>query len=45
MDTLADFLAKHFTLLGVDFQNWMPIVVGAFAVYILYLWKTGKISS
>ena len=38
-----DFLAKHFTFLGLDFQVWMPIVIGVFVLYILYLWKTDKL--
>ena len=38
-----DLLVKHFTILGVDFQYWMAIVIGAFAVYILYLWKTDQL--
>jgi hypothetical protein len=28
----VDFLAEHFTLFGVDFQWWMPIVGGACAI-------------
>jgi hypothetical protein len=43
MDQLGKFLAGHFTFLGFDFQNWMPIVIGAFAIYIAYLWKTGEL--
>jgi len=38
------FLAGHFTLFGVDFQYWMPIFVGAVAIYIIYLWKTGRLN-
>ena len=26
-----DFLVKHFIVLGVDFQYWMPLVIGACA--------------
>jgi hypothetical protein len=38
-----DFLAEHFTFLGVEFQYWMPIVVGAAAIYLFYMWKTGRL--
>jgi len=36
-----DFLVQPFTFLGIEFPPGMVIVVGALAVYILYLWKTG----
>jgi hypothetical protein len=36
-----DFLIERFTVLGVEFQYWMPIVGAALAVYLAYLWKTG----
>jgi hypothetical protein len=36
-----DFLAEHFTYLGVTFQYWMPIVVGGVALYLLWLWRFG----
>jgi hypothetical protein len=39
---LMDFLVKHFTFLGIDFQWWMPIVGGALALYVLWLWWTGQ---
>ena len=29
-----EFLARHFTFLGLDFQIWMPIVLGAFLIYL-----------
>jgi hypothetical protein len=38
----VDFLAQHFTLLGIEFQWWMPIVGGACALYVLWLWATGQ---
>jgi hypothetical protein len=41
---LFKFLAGHFTLFGVDFQYWMPTFVGAVAIYIIYLWKTGQLN-
>jgi hypothetical protein len=37
-----DFLAKHFTFLGIDLQWWMPIVAGAVAIYVAWLWWTGQ---
>jgi hypothetical protein len=37
-----EFLAGHFIFWGLDFQNWMPIVVGVFLIYIVYLWKTDR---
>jgi hypothetical protein len=41
-DGAMDFFAKHFVVFGIDFQVWMPIVVGALAIYVLYLWKTDQ---
>jgi hypothetical protein len=38
-----DFLAEHFAFLGVDFQIWMPIVLGALTIYVIYLWKSGQL--
>jgi hypothetical protein len=38
------FLAEHFTVLGVTFQRWMPIIVGAVAIYVAWLWCTGRLS-
>jgi hypothetical protein len=40
-----DFLIRHFTFLGFDFQYWMPIVIGLSVIYIVWLWKTGQISN
>jgi hypothetical protein len=33
------FLIEHFTFLGFEIQNWMLIVVGVIAVFILFIWK------
>jgi hypothetical protein len=33
-------LAQRFSLLGIHFQYWMPLVTGLAAAYIVYLWKT-----
>ena len=41
--TQMEFLAERFTVFGITFQLWMPIFVGAGAVYILYLWKRGQL--
>ena len=42
--TQMEFLAERFAVFGITFQFWMPIVVGAVAVYILYLWKRGQLN-
>ena len=34
------FLIEHFSILGFEVQNWMLIVVGLIAAYILFVWKT-----
>ena len=34
-------LTEHFTFLGFEGQNWMPVVVGLIAVFIFFVWKTG----
>jgi hypothetical protein len=39
-----DFLVEHFTFLGFDFQWWMPIIVGAVAIYVAWLWSTERLS-
>jgi hypothetical protein len=36
-----DFLIERFTFVGVEFQIWMPIVVGALAAYLVFVLKTG----
>jgi hypothetical protein len=41
-DARMDFLTAHFTLLGVDFQYWMPVAIVALMLYIFYLWRSGK---
>jgi hypothetical protein len=38
-----DFLAEHFPVLGIDFQWWMPIIVAAVAVYVVWLCCTGRL--
>ena len=40
MVSTMDFLVETFTFLGFEFQNWMPIYVGALAVVFtgLYFW-------
>ena len=34
------FLIEHFTVLGFEIQNWMLIVVGVIAAYVLFVLKT-----
>jgi hypothetical protein len=36
-----EFLAEHFTFFGFDFQVWMPVFIGACAIYLAWVWKTG----
>jgi hypothetical protein len=36
----VQFLIEHFTVLGVEVQNWMIIVAGMIAAFILFVWKT-----
>jgi hypothetical protein len=38
----VQFLVKHFTFLGFEGQNWMLIVAGGIAVYLLFVWKSGN---
>jgi hypothetical protein len=38
----VDFLVEHFTVLGFDFQYWMPIMAGPLALYAAYLWMFGN---
>jgi hypothetical protein len=36
----VQFLVEHFTFLGFEVQNWMLIVVGLIAAYVLFVWAT-----
>jgi hypothetical protein len=36
----VQFLIQSFTVLGFEVQNWMLIMVGLIAAYILFVWKT-----
>jgi hypothetical protein len=36
----VQFLIEHFTVLGFEVQNWMLIVVGMIAAFVLFVWKT-----
>jgi hypothetical protein len=36
----VQFLIEHFTVLGFEIQNWMLIVLGMIAAFILFVWKT-----
>jgi hypothetical protein len=40
----VDFLTQHFSLLGLHLQWWMPIVTGACAIYVMWLWLSGQLS-
>jgi hypothetical protein len=42
--TRMEFLAESFAVFGITFQVWMPIIVGAGALYVLYLWKRGQLN-
>jgi hypothetical protein len=35
---MGDWLAEHFTLLGVPFQNWMVVAVAIILVSALVAW-------
>jgi hypothetical protein len=39
-----EFLAERFTAFGITFQFWMPIFVGAAALYSLCLWRRGQLN-
>jgi hypothetical protein len=43
-ETPVDFLTHHFSLLGLDLQWWMPIITGACAIYVTWLWLSGQFS-
>jgi hypothetical protein len=43
-ETPVDFLTHHFSLFGLELQWWMPIVTGACAIYVMWLWLTGQFS-
>ena len=34
MSTCLQFFTQDFTLLGMTFQNWMPVVTGIFIVWV-----------
>jgi hypothetical protein len=37
---VPQFLIEHFTILGFEIQNWMLIMVGVTAAFILFVWRT-----
>ena len=37
-----EFLARHFTFFGLDFQIWMLLIIGVLVTYVGYLWKTDR---
>jgi hypothetical protein len=42
VDPLYKFLVGQFTFLGFDFSKLDAHMLGAVAVYVVYLWKTGR---
>jgi hypothetical protein len=36
----VQFLIEHFTILGFEVQNWMLIVIGLVAAFVIFVWKT-----
>lgn len=40
MEVEPTFLLKHFTLLGLEFQQWMALLVAIFLIEAAYLWLT-----
>ena len=38
------WLIAYSELLGVRFQNWMPVMAGVVAVEVLYLWLRERLS-
>ena len=34
------FLVERFTFLGIEGQNWMLILIGVIAVFLIFVWKT-----
>jgi len=36
----VDFLVQKFSLLGIEGQNWMPIVVFFVAAFAFFAWRT-----
>jgi hypothetical protein len=41
-EKFLQFLLGHFTFLGFEFQYWMPVLMGAIAIYFLHIWKTDQ---
>jgi len=35
-----EFLIGHFNLFGFDGQNWMLIVAGLVAAFVIFVWNT-----
>ena len=35
---IIQFLAGYTVILGIEFQNWLPITVGSIAIYFIYSW-------
>ena len=51
MSTYLQFFTQDFTLLGMTFQNWMPVIAGIFIVWVSALisktirWRTHRFFS
>jgi hypothetical protein len=37
-DTVAEWLAREFTVLGIHFQNWMPLALAIVVLGVLLQW-------
>jgi hypothetical protein len=42
--TQMEFLTERFEVFGITFQFWMPILLGAAALYIFCVWKRGRLN-
>jgi hypothetical protein len=36
----VQFLVDHFTILGLEIQNWMPLAAGLVAAFIIFAWNS-----
>jgi hypothetical protein len=39
---MAQWLAGEFTLLGVHFQNWMPLALAIIVLWVVFMWWKGS---
>ena len=40
---MRDWLFEGFAILGVHFQNWMPVAVAIVVIFCLYEWITRRV--